>query len=313
MELENETFHEISPSKKTHDNLQIEPAISLETILRRHGTFTLLGKRVLAVVLAKSILPLLDTPWLSSLWTKSNIHFAYQRDQRLSEPFLSTESYCEITAPYAESSMHPWPALLSLGILLWEIELGRPIDEFWDTHDLDQSGQPTANTNYSAALRLLDDRKEDLYPGYREAMETCLHPDLPYDPNSQAPNAADELNEEEWQAIYMKIVSPLEDDLRSGSKDLLAETWSETVKTLSDIWRASPLRCWRPPPSGTTGIRWDNTKGTAVPLGPPVLSPQPVAENEFRLRAMKQQRIDLIPQVEYLIYDDVSTAQSNEK
>lgn len=90
MRLKDGTFCEMPPITRTHNDLLPRRAISLDELLKLRGNFTSAGKRILAVILARSILPLLGTPWLSRLWTRDNIFFAYQRSERLSEPFLST-------------------------------------------------------------------------------------------------------------------------------------------------------------------------------------------------------------------------------
>jgi hypothetical protein len=173
------------------------------------------NQRILAVVLAHAVLHCSNGPWLCENWSKEHVCF-FRNDPSwepdTSRPFLKIQFEDSSVDPqdsgYSESlfSLHSNPALLSLGILLLEIYLNGPIEESWTEGDLNE-GQPNGNTNLTAALRILDDRQEDIYERYRAAIRACLEWDLQGLDRDNLP-----------QKIYDEIVEPLEQELLHGFK-----------------------------------------------------------------------------------------------
>ncbi|KAK5094729.1 hypothetical protein LTR70_003881 [Exophiala xenobiotica] len=135
-------------------------------------------KRTLALVLAYSLMTLGGTAWTEGKWTKEHIYFFCDRTQQLcpSQPFISSsmEQQQLDTAVLGLNVLHPLPIVLSLGVLLLEIEIGKPIEWFHQPDDL-ENGTVTSNTHLMAARReagKLDDQNSTRK--YCEALQACL-------------------------------------------------------------------------------------------------------------------------------------------
>lgn len=174
-------------------------------------------QRILAVVLAHTVLHYHGTPWLRENWSKDQITF-FERNTlvgpNLTHPYLivnfdSEERYSnEWDRPL---DMHSYPKLLSLGILLLEIHLRQPIESCRVKADL-EDGKPNEHPNLTTALRLLEEAEGDLTEGHRKAIHACLKFKF---------KSAD-INDSDGKVfrrkMYEQIVSPLEDELYNGWK-----------------------------------------------------------------------------------------------
>lgn len=167
----------------------------------------------LSYLLAKASCQFFGTEWTQKQWTKDTVHFMLERRSEeikriyVDEPFLSTELTLSTAEPRQKFQVHPFPALLALGIILIEIELCAPIESFRQSDHLSIDGQPHANTDHLAAKyvfaneALWKSRRRDSYVDVRTAIQACLEAES-FMPQTDDINAL-------RAAIDKKIVDPL--------------------------------------------------------------------------------------------------------
>lgn len=202
-------------STGSHVVLRPEIGIPLNNLLGgSQSRLKLKESRALAVVLAHSILHYCESPWVSNSWNKEHVNFfATINGPDLMRPYLSTQFEAFTTSPEETSDTlykHPSPALLSLGILLLELHLSKPIESLWELDDT-QDGMEDINTNWITAEKQLEKMGDDLYEGYRNAIQACLNIDYVDDEDSLS------LDDEGFRRlVYERVVVPLEDELENG-------------------------------------------------------------------------------------------------
>ena len=203
---EDETlWHTTSPKRQETD--ESHPGVTLASLLEEQKKLTMKQKKILSVVLASS---LLWYPWHDHDVDKESIHFHSRSVLDLTRPYTDLIVYEESTTedPDAPFRICQNRSLLSLAIMLLEIELGQKIEEYYEEDDL-TDGEPNVNTDFFTASRLLQENSDELYNGTREAIESCLQ--CEFGVKSTA------LNDFEFrQAAYEKIILPLEDVLSRG-------------------------------------------------------------------------------------------------
>jgi hypothetical protein len=208
----------LQPSR---DKLFVEtlhPGTSLANLLLEKRTFTLREKRILAVILAHSMLHFCDSPWLSRYWDKNHLSFFKRTSLKGSRldfqrPWISTQF--ETSTPPEDVDelyrIHKNPSVLALGILLLEIELRVGIEESTTEDDLSPAKGIDCNTTLFTAERLLETHCHDMFERFRKALDACLKCDFIED---GAPTSLDD--EDFRQAVYENIVVPLEEELYIG-------------------------------------------------------------------------------------------------
>ncbi|KAH7380832.1 hypothetical protein BKA64DRAFT_221672 [Cadophora sp. MPI-SDFR-AT-0126] len=191
-----------------------EIGIPLNTLLGESQTpLKLKQKRSLAVVLAHAILHYCESPWVSNSWNKQHVSFfATLKGPDLMRPYLATQfeaGTARLDDTVDDLFRHPSPALLSLGILLLELYLSKPIESLWEADDTDD-GMEGINTNWITAEKQLEKMDDDLYEGYRNAIRACLKVDYVDSEDLSLDN------EDFRKLIYERVVVPLEDELENG-------------------------------------------------------------------------------------------------
>lgn len=212
-----------------------QPTISLKDLLeagyfrkQRDGVSTF-SKRILAVILAHSLLQLGEGPWISSKLDSESVLFLF-------EPV--SQKLLDVHRPYVCVSLHPgWyhlengdgkvkelnqvevnrhalfhhPHILALGILLLEIEAGKVMEPAREDCNPD-TGLPNVNTAWTTARRMLEDPEicDNVYQDYRSVIAACLQSNkfLPVDETFD-----DQIFREKF---YESIVAPLEEELMKG-------------------------------------------------------------------------------------------------
>ena len=204
-------------SSNSHVVLRPEIGIPLETLLGNSESslkLKLKEKRALAVVLAHALLHYCESPWVSDTWNKEHVNFfATVKGPDLMRPYLVTQFEPSTTNPGDMSGKlysHPNPALLSLGILLLELYLSKPIESLWEIDDT-EDGVEGINTNWITAEKQLEKMGDDLYEGYRDAIQACLKIDYVGAEDSLS------LDDEGFRRlVFDRVVIPLEDELKNG-------------------------------------------------------------------------------------------------
>jgi len=244
MQYDGEQLWQVNSKPKRLWGLESGPAVSLGAFLRDTGKMTLKQKRILAVILAHTMLQYCGSPWMAEDWNKEHIEFFHQTIERdgaakldLERPYLSKGFVTSRTAQGGSPKdvLHPCPSVLALGILLLEIGLGVPIESKRADADLN-GGRVNANTDLFTASRILEEPHDnmDMYDSdYFKIIQACI--DCKFLVNLQRPSLGDE---EVRQAVYDKIVVPLEEELQTG--------WGITVDHLSNSNTKSAEKVPRP-------------------------------------------------------------------
>lgn len=209
------TLSHMRPTRNTLDIDTSEPSTSLAALLKGQRKFNLMERRILAVILARSMLHFCESPWMSREWNKNHVSFfkcSKQGDFDLQKPWLSPD----FANPYVPEDIdelnriHPNPSILALGILLLEIELGEALESFTETTDLSLGGLKDCNTSFFTAQHVWEKKLDNVYWGYRAAVEACLNCDF-YEREDGLPLSLEDGDFHE--AVYKHIVQPLEGEL----------------------------------------------------------------------------------------------------
>ena len=175
------------------------------------------GERlILALTLASNSLQLHGTRWLDDLRDKSSIMLDLGCvDDRTGAPevYISKAFPDEDPKTQSQQSLMPFvilnPIIYNLGILLIEIYLGQTLESLRTEEDpLDHNGQANILTDLSTAMRLVDNIYSLAGTGYGDAVRRCLRGDFD--------SRCTDLNDESFrQAVYEKVVEPLEEDVKN--------------------------------------------------------------------------------------------------
>ena len=172
----------------------------------------------LALTLASTVLQLHTTPWLNKRWGKGDILFLRQlggsRSPLIGQPHIS-KSFASraITlpshkdkAPCSAGPMIRNKSMFDLGILLIELCFNKSLEELREPEDLD-NGKPNAYTDFSTANRLIQLVYNEAGNRYGDAVRRCIRCEF---------DQREETFESDGfrQAVYQRVVAPLEDDLR---------------------------------------------------------------------------------------------------
>lgn len=132
----------------------LELCATLDHLLRHEKRKSLKERRILAVILAHSLLHLCESNWLENRWDKTHISFLPTdlNQLKLKPPYLNTDFQALAeNNNSAMMSLHPSPAILALGILLLELQIWGPIEDRRLTDDLTDDGLVGVNTNLMTA------------------------------------------------------------------------------------------------------------------------------------------------------------------
>ena len=221
-------LYQMKPTRQSTYIEASQPSQSLANLLGGKRELILRERRILAVILAHSMLHFCESPWMSKEWNKEHITFFRKvRDRRegadvfdLSRPWLSPSFEEIVSAEEPDLSpryrIHPNPSVLALGILLLEIELNESIEEYRDaegTEKLPQSYLTQSNADLFIAQQLIDPNSQNhvldrIVDRYQAAISACLYC------NFVEEGSPTSLEDEDFrQAVYANIVRPLEDEL----------------------------------------------------------------------------------------------------
>jgi hypothetical protein len=172
-------------------------------------------KRRLALELAYGMMTFSGSPWLKERWGKEHISFFHTNTNKIchTQPLVSTDM-----RPFSTQNrqiplhiMHPLPPVLSLGIILLELETGKSIESMRTDRDYMDPTNHVAdeNTDFTAAIRAAE-KQLMLSPQYKEAVLACLNEQDWDDGQGEEPNV---LQERVRQRVYQQIIVRLESDL----------------------------------------------------------------------------------------------------
>jgi hypothetical protein len=173
----------------------------------------------LALILASTMLQLHTTPWLSERWGKSDILFLRQlggshgpliEQPYISKPFKSYKALPPTDLPANKSppgSIIRNKSVFDLGVLLIELCFNKSLEQMQTADDLDDDGKVNSYTTLSTANRLIPEVYAEAGVRYGDAVRRCIRCD--FDQREET-FESDEFR----QAVYQRVVAPLEDDLR---------------------------------------------------------------------------------------------------
>lgn len=173
----------------------------------------------LALILASTMLQLHTTPWLSERWGKNDILFLRQlggsRAPLIEQPYISKpfRSSRALPPPDPTASKSPSVSIIrnksvfDLGILLIELCFNKSLEQMQASEDLDDDGKVNSYTTLATANRLISDVYAEAGARYGDAVRRCIRCD--FDQREET-FESDEFR----QAVYERVVAPLEDDLR---------------------------------------------------------------------------------------------------
>ncbi|CZR56494.1 uncharacterized protein PAC_06382 [Phialocephala subalpina] len=213
---------QISLTIRSQDTAYTDGPISLARLLEGTTDLNLMDKLVLAVILGHSFLHLCESPWLHQKWGKGDIFFFPRTSESavdIHKPFVALRSPLDRPLDEEEDGAcpHPYPSILSLGILLLEIDLGKTIASVRTAEDGQHSNSPldTARRTASRILQSVNFVKT-VRIGYRAAIQACLDCNfVPY--GSHVSDVAIRM------ALYDKVVAPIEKELYDGWAILVDE------------------------------------------------------------------------------------------
>ena len=189
------------------------PAVCFEAVLSNYAAPPLIDQRRLALVFARSLLQLYESPWLSERWDKRRLHFFFQATGELDirRPYLSTplDQLPTGSEPPDLDRFHRNPGILKLGVLLIEVHKWKPLETFYLPDDL-AGGQPTPNTELQVARRVLKGMN-DCFGTYLSAIDACLS--VPWVPSGSRVSLEDA---ETRGGLYTDVVKPLESEVALG-------------------------------------------------------------------------------------------------
>jgi hypothetical protein len=212
-------------------------------------------KRILAIVLANSLLHLHRSPWLDGSWGLDSLSFVYHTEGNnlrfdLSRAYLSTKFGASPRVDQSGRPSRELPSLLSLGRVLLEIELAESLDEIYRGSKFEcylNRFDPAINEAIiKCLLGELEKPKCHRYTNspYIQSVRRCLNPNISQnlqksgDPYSQ-PMV--------MKAIYVSIIAPLEQDLLGGFINKEEEPIWEDLEPLLSERKVDVICNWKGP------------------------------------------------------------------
>ncbi|OAA55163.1 Peptidase S8/S53, subtilisin/kexin/sedolisin [Cordyceps fumosorosea ARSEF 2679] len=188
-------FETLRPEPRSFGGYQIPQAVSLSVFFQRQqelrggsSVLPLQAKRILALILAKALLPFLETPWVQPSFSHSNILFfqplQYGELPSITKPFLNMEHVALISGNAVGDSgapadpsisrhmVHPNASVLALGILLCELHYCTPVGLLKNNGM--GMGTEDVNASYYASIEILKNLEDDAGVDYYLATKACL-------------------------------------------------------------------------------------------------------------------------------------------
>lgn len=192
---------------------------------------TYAAKRVLGLILARSILHLFGGPWISPSLCINDIslYCKVQNDQPypfFDKIFISTvfktrdSQHSPQSGPRSLYSVHPFPTILALGIILTEIELGDDLLSIYG--QLPSSAVRSRPFDLAKILLRECQLRSHMESGLLSAVKFCIDRSS-FLPFINVRSKALFPDQEFVNTYHLKVVRPLEEDLVRGAK----WTWDE--------------------------------------------------------------------------------------
>lgn len=175
-------------------------------------------KKTMAVVLSQALL------LFNFKLNKDQIHF-FEGDD--CQAYTDLDGLLKAKEQDSDHPVHGNAKVLSLAILLLELELENSIEAFYEPDFLDESGKPHVNTDFFTAMRVLESQSDYLSDSVREILSVCLTGNFDGD------------FEDELHALYEKVVQPLEQELNYAFGSKSADIDGQEMSTYRRQYRSS--------------------------------------------------------------------------
>ena len=194
----------------------VETLVDLLKQSSRPGHWTNADARRLAVPLAAGVLRLHDTPWLSNTWDNREVSIFRRNGKLLADhPFVSSSlrvapiPASSLTGPSIAAQIIRNRTLFTLGIMLVEMCMGKPMHELHKSSELNADGTEHELSDYQTATRLLDMEEVSDRFGQRwsNVARRCIYCDL-----NQTSTSFDDVGFQ--QAVYNEVLAELEEERR---------------------------------------------------------------------------------------------------
>lgn len=151
------------------------PCVTLGTVFNQSEAALLKAKRSLAVVLAKSLLRIGDSPWLTNNWNKNDVVFLSDgKVDPTMMPYVTTRFKKPVINGSQTSGNHPNASVLALGILLLELHHWKGIEQFTPSRAI-PNGKGNGETDLVMAVGALESFRDDLPYNYRNVIDACVY------------------------------------------------------------------------------------------------------------------------------------------
>lgn len=247
--------------------------VTLEEFIEHHpNALTEMTKRILAVMLGHAVLHLRGTRWIRSSWGASDVLFHKVSSAVPIRPYIHVTLLDDLgdgsvrgkrdTTEGEDTSgddddffgdddffAHPFPDLVTLGMLLIQIYLGKTLRSLAEELDIQDIDSLDNNTKYAVASQTFKKYSSAILfnaEKYWSAIDKCLDPNIHINEDGEEIDG-DALDE----VIYDCIIGPLEDELTQSnicSRDFVLSLDTEAPKLdLANL--GQPIRLQPQPPS----------------------------------------------------------------
>ncbi|KAF7553489.1 hypothetical protein G7Z17_g3625 [Cylindrodendrum hubeiense] len=279
-----------------------KPPISLQQLINQDSRpLTEKTKRILAVLLSYAVLHLHGTPWLQPTWDSSKILFFQTSSSTIPlRPFIQTDLAQEIVSKGAcdkesgnqynkdvfnddfdpddfdpddldpddidpDDFEHPFPALVSLAILLMELYFATPFDVLERNRGFELP-QGTESCKRSLDVASIFDKYKREIPQnspFYYAIEKCL------DPRTWENETGQRLDDEMLRVtVYEEITRPLEDDLCDAFTFITMEDLDKIAEQVDQYRQLAGPRAGAQQPLFVALNWYPNSPGLSRPLTP---------------------------------------------
>lgn len=194
---------------RLHQSRSLVHPITLDALLRTRGKrWTKTGEFTLGLTLAYSLFYLYGGQWAKDRWSRKNIVF-YEHDRKIyPKPFLFFDPDKLHGPVRADDSMHRFPEIMELGIILLEIHIDQDLSSYPGLDPVTEV--ETSNDMLLRAWEVFEKEQQQMAsPLYRDAVGWCLEAYHDFDTNEE-----DMAFQALRTALFERVISPLECEIR---------------------------------------------------------------------------------------------------
>lgn len=176
------------PGRLSQDFVLDSSSVSLGALLKVQKLSQKM-RLLLAYFVAKAVWQFYGSEWMQTEWTKNSVHFMFERPSvgpegiSINEPFLSArfDGHRSLGSTNNQYRSHCFPEILSLGIMLTEIELNIHIEDYRFPQDVRDDGEARVNADHFAVHEVFNQtelwERRETFSAYRDVVQACIVPD----------------------------------------------------------------------------------------------------------------------------------------